>query len=211
MPTNLPYLPSYKNVGKLFEKVTTAKTPDAFTQQFLATTLGITGSGDRALITILKTLGFLDPAGKPTHAYSTLKNPAKAKVAIADAIRKAYRPLFEANEQANKLSQDDLKGLVAQVAGTDTDMTARIVGTLNALMKQGDFDKKIDDEETPDEEPEVESKDDNKQPPRRGGSPANQLAALRPDFHFNIQVHLPANATEEAYLSIFTALRKAFQ
>ena len=34
---------------------------------------------------------------------------------------------------------------------------------------------------------------------------------LRPEFHYNIQVHLPSNATEEAYLNIFNALRKAFQ
>ena len=34
---------------------------------------------------------------------------------------------------------------------------------------------------------------------------------LRPEFHYNIQIHLPSNATEEVYLSIFNALRKTFQ
>jgi hypothetical protein len=33
---------------------------------------------------------------------------------------------------------------------------------------------------------------------------------LRTDFHFNIQVHLPANGTEDTYLNIFNALRRTF-
>jgi hypothetical protein len=32
---------------------------------------------------------------------------------------------------------------------------------------------------------------------------------IRPEFHYNIQIHLPSNATEETYLNIFNALRKA--
>ena len=65
MPQELPYLPSYKNVALLFEKIRSAKVPEAFTQKYLNETLGLKSSGDRALITLLKTLGFIDNAGKP--------------------------------------------------------------------------------------------------------------------------------------------------
>jgi hypothetical protein len=34
---------------------------------------------------------------------------------------------------------------------------------------------------------------------------------LRTEFHYNIQIHLPANGTEEMYLNIFNALRRVFQ
>jgi len=204
MPTNLPYLPSYKNVGKLFEKITTAKTPDAFNHPFLQNTLGLKGTGDRALIPLLRSLGFIDASNKPTATYGALKNASTAKGAIADAVRSAYKPLFEANEKANTLSQEELRGLVAQVAGSDTDMTTKIVGTLSALIKLGDFDAKKPD-------PSKEDKDGKKDQKKSAAGESMQLNTLRPDFHFNIQVHLPANATEEAYLSIFTALRKAFQ
>ena len=34
---------------------------------------------------------------------------------------------------------------------------------------------------------------------------------LRPEFHYNIHVHLPSNGTEETYLNIFNAIRKSFQ
>jgi hypothetical protein len=207
MPSNLPYLASYKNVGKLFKNIANAKTPDAFTNPFLQTTLGLKSTGDRPLIPLLRAMGFLDAAGKPTTAYGLLKNSATAKLAIADATRSAYKPLFDANEEAHKLPQDELRGLVAQVAGTDSAMTTKIVGTLNALLKAGDFGGK-----TPEQQPPADEKAEKKNE-ESGGSIAakNQLSELRPEFHFNIQVHLPSNATEEAYLSIFTALRKAFK
>jgi hypothetical protein len=207
MAATLPYLPTYKNVGKLFEKIASAKTPDAFTHAFLQNTLGLKGTGDRALIPLLRALGFIDATNKPLTAYGALKNTATAKAAIAEAVRSAYKPLFDSNEKANALSQDELKGLVAQVAGSDSDMTTKIVGTLNALIKVADFDAKKQDSPKDGKD----TKDGKKDAGKQGVEASAHLTGLRPDFHFNIQVHLPANATEEAYLSIFTALRKAFQ
>ena len=205
MAATLPYLASYKNVGTLFDKITSAKVPDAFSQPYLYQTLGLKSKGDRALIPLLRTLGFIDAAGKPTFEYSALKNPAKARQAIAQAVRRAYAPLFEANENAHSLSAEELRGLVAQVAGTDDEMTKKIVGTFNALIKRADFNAGPNEagvEEEPDELPPPAV------PEKRIALP---MTSLRPEFHYNIQVHLPGNATEDVYLSIFNALRKAFQ
>jgi hypothetical protein len=66
MPVSLPYLASYKNVGKLFENIASAKAPPKFTHSFLQTTLGIKGVGDRPLIPLLRHLGFIDQSGTPT-------------------------------------------------------------------------------------------------------------------------------------------------
>jgi hypothetical protein len=89
-------------------------------------------------------------------------------------------------------------------------MTARIVATFQALVKCADFSgtsgqqvtakvSKGDSEEEDEEEVQLTTK--------RGGQPRG----LRPEFHYNIQIHLPNNATEEVYLNIFNALRKTFQ
>ena len=78
MAADLPYMGSYKNVGAVFEKILTAKAPDAFTTTYLANTLGLKSTTDRGLISLLKTLGFLDGSGKPTTEYMSLKNPALA-------------------------------------------------------------------------------------------------------------------------------------
>jgi hypothetical protein len=201
MAQELPYLPSYKNVDLLFSKIAAAKQPDAFTTRYLSDTLGLKSAGDRALIALLKTLGFLDGAGRPTAAYGHLKNPRLVRAAIAKATRSAYGPLFSANEKANELSPQDLNGLISQVAGTDSGITGKIAGTFRALVKAGDFTADLSDV-TEKKEEEEEKKEEHT---------TRQRSKLSPEFHYNIQIHLPTNATEETYLNIFNALRKAFQ
>lgn len=204
MAKELPYLPSYKNVEELFRKIASAKQPEAFSTRFLGETLGLKSSGDRALITLLKTLSFLDATGRPTKDYGGLKNPSEAKRTMGSAVRRAYAPLFAANENAHQLATPDLRGLIAQVAGTESGVTSKIAGTFNALTKLADMSAapdKIDEDELPENELPV-----NEQEQARGKFPA-----LRPEFHYNIQVHLPANAEEATYLNIFNALRKAFK
>jgi hypothetical protein len=203
MPAELPYLASYKNVDELFTRIASAKRPDTFTTRFLADTIGIKSAADRALITLLKTFGFIDAAGKPTALYDQLKNPDRAPYAIGDAIRRAYAPLFAANENAHTLPADQLKGLISQVAGTDEGMTKRIAWTLGALFKIAKFgDAPL--QAPPPGEKDLEEEEKEISPPPMKGS-------LRPDFHYNIQVHLPSNGTEETYINIFNAVRKVFR
>ncbi|MGA7433911.1 MAG: DUF5343 domain-containing protein, partial [Xanthobacteraceae bacterium] len=121
MPVQLPYLPSNKNVPALFEKIASAKIPDKFNHNFLQTTIGLKSTNDRALIPLLRNLGFVDQSGTPTPSYRMLKGDSY-KAAIADGTRNAYGPLFDADQSANELSGDKLKSLIAQVAGTDSDM-----------------------------------------------------------------------------------------
>ena len=64
----------------------------------------------------------------------------------------AYGPLYEANEGAHKLPSEGLRGLIAQVAGSDSDMTNKIAGTFNALVGLGDFDGTQPEEKDSEEE-----------------------------------------------------------
>jgi Family of unknown function (DUF5343) len=200
MPVSLPYLSSYKNLGTLFEKVASAKIPPKFTHAFLQTTIGLKGTNDRQLIPLLRNMGFIDQSGTPTASYALLKG-GKHKATIAQGVHTAYGPLFSADERANELTGDKLKSLVAQVAGTDNVMTARIANTFATLAKLGDFtaEAKPADEENKDKE----NLDD--------GGDTGHAKKMRTEFHYNIQIHLPANATEETYQNIFSAIRKTFQ
>jgi hypothetical protein len=146
------YLASYRNVGNLFDKIETAKAPEAFTTRFLADVIGLKSPTDRNLINMLKKMGFLDATGRPTETYGLLKNKSVAKAAIADGLRKVYAPLFEANEKANELPPEELKGLIAQVTGSDKNIVGQIAYTFNAIAKNADFSqapkpdtKKLDD------------------------------------------------------------------
>jgi hypothetical protein len=203
MPAALPYVPSYGKIKTLFTKIHSAKVPDSFTHAYLSQTLGLKSTSDRPLIPLLRQLGFIDAAGKPTAAYNSLKNPKEAKRAIAEATREAFAPLFAANENAHTLDGDELKGLVAQVAGTDDEVTRRTVGTFQALVELSDFSTKPEPEQGVKPPPSLPSK------PSELEGAAGRLS-VRPEFHYNIQVHLPSNASEETYLNIFNALRKAF-
>lgn len=201
MAKDLFYLASYKNVDKLFEKVEAAKAPEAFTNAFLTETIGLKSKGDRNLINMLKKMGFLDATGRPTETYGLLKNKKVAKAAVADGLRKLYAPLFEANEKANELKPEDLKGLIAQVTGAEKNIVNQIAYSFTAIAKNADFTAA---------KPDTAKKDgdggDGSKPP----IPPLPPGGVRTDFHFNIQVHLPANGTEETYLNIFNALRRTF-
>ncbi|MGE8941389.1 DUF5343 domain-containing protein [Leptospira interrogans] len=205
MAVSLPYLVSYKNVPTLFDKIGSAKIPETFNRDFLTTTIGLKGSSDRALIPLLRTMGFVDQSGVPTSKYRLLKGDNR-RVAVADGIREAYRPLFDAQEDANVLSGDKLKGLVAQIAGTDDDMTSRIANTFLALAKIGNFERKQAATEEVKEGKGVEL------PPKEGEQERlHSLKGFRPEFNYDIHIHLPSNGNEETYLHIFNALRKTFQ
>ena len=82
-------------------------------------------------------------------------------------------------------------------------MTSKIAGTFNALAKSADFSG----DGVPDAREETK-KDDNGKEEKKDSI---TKSGLRPEFHYNFQVHLPSNGTEETYLNIFNALRKVFQ
>lgn len=207
MAVSLPYLVSYKNLPTLFEKINSAKVPDSFTHTFLQNTIGLKNTNDRAFIPLLRHLGFLDGQNIPTPAYRLLKGD-KRRTVVADGIRRAYGPLFDADQSANELTGERLKGLVAQVAGTDSDLTGRIANTFLALVNLADFQTQLPtDEEEKRKDVDDEAEDEVEERERRGSS----RKGIRTEFHYNLQIHLPSNGTEEVYLNIFNALRKTFQ
>lgn len=153
-------------------------------------------------------LGFLDQSNIPTANYRMLKGE-KRKAALADGIRRAYGPLFDADQQANKLAGERLKSLAAQVAGTDSDITGRIAGTFLALVALADFEGNTPHDDSKNKNEESANGGDDQELDKDMGK--GRPRGLRTEFHYNIQVQLPSNGTEETYLNIFNAIRKTFQ
>jgi Family of unknown function (DUF5343) len=208
MTHDLPYTPAYGKIATLFDKIAKAKIPDAFTVKYLNQSLGLKSTNDRNLIPLLKKLGFIDGSGKPTAEYSKLKgNKATVGAAVAESLTKAYSPLYEANEKAHDLPPDQLKGLIAQVSGAEDSLIGFIVGTFKNLVKLADFSATPSSEEEPAEEENGNGKP--KKDNEQRDEADRQRNAFRPDFRFNIEIHLPSNGTEDTYLAIFNALRKS--
>jgi hypothetical protein len=69
-----PYVNGYGGIASLFKKIKEAAIPTKFTVDFMTTALGLKSSSYRAMIPLLKRLGFIDQANVPTEAY---RNSAK--------------------------------------------------------------------------------------------------------------------------------------
>jgi len=216
MASDLPYVTVPGKIDDLFRKISDAKVPDSFSHAYLRDTLGFKSTNDRPLIGLLKALGMLDQSGSPTPRYRELKNDKSKAFAIGAGIKDAYAPLFEANEKANELAADDLKGLIAQISGTDRDLTSRIYSTLNSLIQGASFDERAEENQEEDESAEDggDAEVASRAMPKKNKTAERarvSLPEINSGFHFNIQVHLPNNGTEETYLNIFNAIREAFR
>jgi hypothetical protein len=66
MTTTSRYLSSTKNVSAIFQKIREGIPPDKFNYDHLKA-IGFGGSNDRAIVPLLKDLGFLTTDGSPTQ------------------------------------------------------------------------------------------------------------------------------------------------
>jgi hypothetical protein len=131
-----PYMPNPGTLGKVLDKMKEAATPQRFTQDFVADTLGFKGNHALAVIPLLKKLGFLGTDGSPTDIYRRFRNDDESKRAVADALRIGYASLFKINEKAHELGDDQLKGLIVQVTGgKKDDSTTKFISQCFRVLK----------------------------------------------------------------------------
>lgn len=192
----LPYLQAYGNITRTLQKIQTASTPDRFTHDYLKTKLNMSGGSATPVIPFLKRIGFLASDGSPTELYQQFRNPAQAGAAAAKAIKIGYAPLFEVNEYAYELDDNELKGLIVQVTGSSgSSSTVRsIVHSFKALKELGDFDASL--QTSP--EPSAEAIMPSVQPGRSGGL----------NLGYMINLNLPATSDVAVFNAIFKSLRE---
>ena len=106
-----PFMNAYGLVPKVLDKIVEAQQPERFTQDFLSTRLGFSGGSARAIIPLLKRIGFLSSDGVPTALYSKFRNSDTRGTAMAQALRTGYREVFERKEYAQDLPKEKLKNL----------------------------------------------------------------------------------------------------
>jgi hypothetical protein len=112
-----PYVNAYNSIPKLFSGIKIAAVPPKVSQNFLESVLGLKSSSHRALIPLLKKLGFIDQANVPTQAYKDFREDSLSGSIMAEKIREAYAPLFAANEYAWKMNKTDLQSKLRSVTG----------------------------------------------------------------------------------------------
>jgi hypothetical protein len=203
------YLTSFKNTASILQAIQAAQAPPRFTQKFLEG-LGFSNSNDRAIINVLKALGFLDDSGVPTPRYHRYLDQTQSAVVLAEGIREAYEDLFRINRNAHEMSQADVKNkmkTLSEGAYTDRVLT-QMAGTFTTLVKPADFSA----ESAQQLAPETDTAPSPEQPEQVARSPES-LAGAPPfaSLSYNINIQLPESRDPAVYNAIFKALREHFR
>ncbi len=192
----VPYMAAYGNITKVLEKIKKAATPDKFSQDYLATKLGMKGGSPKPVIPFLKKSGFLASDGSPTDLYERFRNENESGAAAAEALRIGYSALYDVNEYIHDASDSEVKGVIVQVTGTEKNSSTvgSILGSFKALKAFADFDAPIARPEEPTDA--MES-----MPTVSAELPSGL------NLGYTINLHLPATSDIAVFNAIFKSLR----
>jgi hypothetical protein len=204
------YLTSFKNSAAILKAIQAAQAPPRFTQKFLEG-LGYQNSNDRAVINVLKALGFLDDSGVPTSRYHRYLDQTQSALVLAEGLREAYEDLFRVNRNAQEMSPSEVKNKMKTLSeGQFTDrVLTQMAGTFTTLVKEADFSAPP----TRGASNEMTDADDAKPPPSAGDGEKSQEGAASPfgSLAYNINIQLPESRDPAVYNAIFKALREHFR
>ena len=196
--TNYPYMMSNNKIAPIIGRIQQAARPQRFTLEFLRS-LGFTSTNDRAFIPLFKKLGFLADDGTPTALYDQLKDATSTNRVLAVQIKVLYSELYAINTEIHKASEADIKGAISRVTGNDADGVGRIYNTFKTLCGIADFSQTVSSAQPATEEKEKDDPEiiDN-----------NPVSLRQSEFHYNIQIHLPATNDISVYNAIFKSLKE---
>jgi len=195
-----PYVNGYGGIPKLFAAIREATVPAKFTQDFLNDYLNLKSSSYRAMIPLMKRLGFIDQANVPTQAYRDVRDPALAGRVMAERLKEAYRILFSASEYANKLEKPTLLSKLRAVlgAGEDDANIQYVAGTFMELSKLANWDGGTPPTPTPTPSTHTPATD----------TVARNASSGKLGLSYTINLNLPATTEIEVFNAIFKSLRE---
>ena len=172
--TEYPYMTANNKIQQIINSLQTASKPPKFSQPFLQK-MGYTSTNDRGIISLFKKLGFLNDDGVPTVHYDNLRDKNNYKKFLAARIREFYSELFSVNNDIYKDNEQNIKGAIARVTGSDEETVKRVYSTFKTLCSIADFSQ-IPIDEKPVEQ--FDNKQKHEQPPS-----CNQPVKNGTEFH----------------------------
>ena len=201
----------YGQIEKFLSTLREGQAPDKFTREYLKD-IGFKSSNFHQFIPLLKGLGFLTSDGVPTERYREFLDPTKWRKVIAEAIRDAYSDIFVIKSRP---SMSDLKLISGKYKSTynQSEIAAeRSARTFLALLGLADQDTLFGTTK-----PKASSAQSGQEPPEKKKFPQKETddeirsSPKKTDaieFHYNIQIHLPATKDVEVYNAIFKSLKE---
>ena len=193
-----PYSPTPAKLPDFFRKIQTIGKPEKVTHKYLKS-IGFMSSNDRYILSILKSLGFLDSSGVPTDRWQDYRNKKKAPAALAHGILEAYADLFAVYPDAYRKDDEAITNFFTSNTTVGEKTVAFMSRTYKYLCALADFETPVAPRATEADStvplPKVELQ-------QMGGSVAGM------PININIQLTLPETKDSTIYDSIFKSLKK---
>jgi hypothetical protein len=202
--TNAYVLPTNR-IPDFFKKIQDGQAPDRFTNQLLKD-WGFKSTNDRAFIPLLKALGFLSADGIPTPRYLEYRDHSRSKLILGQGVREAYADIFLIKEHPTAADKNAVEGKFKSFHNASDNVAGLMTKTFYGLLALADLSSKAPIPTTvePTTRPDAELGNPN----RTTDSTKVPNRDFARNFHYNIQIHLPATKDVEVYNAIFKSLKE---
>jgi len=194
--SEIPYTPLAGKIKEYFDKFQEVGVPSKVNKEWLKS-VGFASGNDYYIIKVLKCIRFVDESNVPTDFWKMYKDPTKARVVLAQAIREGYKELFETYPDAYRKDREALYAFFSSKTGKAKATVDLMVSTFMNLCQLADFEA---------EAPKLEM--------LKPTAPEKPIPHIKPEksviseLHINIQLHLPATTDPTVYDNLFKSLRK---
>jgi len=196
------YVQIYGQLPDIFKRISEGQAPDKFTSQYLKD-LGFQSTNHRAIIPLLKALGFLSAEGVPTARYHTYRDHSQSRKVMGQAVREAYSDLFTIKAHPTDADRTLIEGKFKSAHNTTERMAKLMTSTFYSLLPLADLAAATTGIAL-EKKPEL----DTIPPPAVQHSDIRERHATPATLHYNIQIHLPATKDVEVFNAIFKSLRE---
>lgn len=196
-----PYILNVSCINKFLKKIQSTGVPSKVNVDYLKA-LGFRSSNHRALVPMIKALGFVSSDGLPTERWKKYRDRTVAKQAMAEGIMECYSDLFKIYPDAHLKDTETLVNFFKSKTSVGDRAVTAMVQTFRTLVQTAEFlsiDKQVNQEQ---------QTISNMSAPRLESSGWDTRQALV--ININIQLTLPETSNVDTYDAIFAAMKKHF-
>lgn len=186
------------NALRKFLKVVPEKPKPSKVNNSLLDSYGLSGSNSNSIIRVLKTIGMLNGDASPTELYVTFMRPQAGPLALAQAIREVYAPLFESSHTPYKQETSEMLRTFRIHSGGGENTLNLQAQTFKTLCEFADFEGTVPNR-SGSLPPEAPSPFPGEIPP---GIPPIPPTPPLPSIHIDLHIHLPENKSQRDYQAI---------
>lgn len=207
-----PYASNPARVKQFFQTIQSVGVPPKLTTVFLES-IGFKSKNDRAIIPIVRAVGFVDASGAPTEHWRNYRNKERSGALMAESVRSAYRDLFTTFPDAQRRDNDVLRNFFSTHTSVGEGGLRFIVGTFKALTELGDFDS---DSSSEDRDDGSSSSSSAAAGPAHSGQEhgARKTRVLLAEsggsvtLNINVQLQIPDTNNPETYENFFASMKR---